>query len=448
MIFPLIQYINILTRDGKSLLFRNYGSSDVDRDLLAGFLNTFSDFMKEGSQSDIKSTSTNEFKYYYTIIEEIIIVVCTDLEDDDAKINSKITTIRVKFIDEFGELLKNSHWSGNRTIFSGFKKEIDDIILGAIKISIIGMGGCGKSDLVRLICGKDINLKYQPTINVDISTFNNTEIGVNRSIVLWDLAGQSNFKSLWKSLLESTDIALLVLDSTFENVNKSQKILCDLLNECHKNILVIGIANNQDMPNRLPPKFIEKILSDGIDPPIKVYGMVASNPIYREKILAILRDSINKISNGFKPKYRLKDRTSLRKKPRTIKPYKIKRATEKITKKRKGVPFFPEPYCYNCGSTDIRSPTFIESRRYYHPSTIICRRCGGVVRKDILEVEKKVLVVKKLGTKVCPICSTSLRNIKSVEDKSKILGYLGHLPLYAIKLVCKKCGHEKTWNFQ
>ncbi|GAH76888.1 unnamed protein product, partial [marine sediment metagenome] len=60
----VIQYLNILTKDGKSLLFRNYGSSDVDRDLLAGFLSAFSGFMKEISQSDIKSTATDEFKYY------------------------------------------------------------------------------------------------------------------------------------------------------------------------------------------------------------------------------------------------------------------------------------------------------------------------------------------------------------------------------------------------
>ena len=130
----VIQYLNILTKDGKSLLFRNYGSSDVDRDLLAGFLSAFSGFMKEISQSDIKSTATDEFKYYYTIIDTIIIVVCTDLEDDDATINSKITTIRVKFMDKFGELLKSGKWTGNRAIFTIFEKEIDDIILGAIKI--------------------------------------------------------------------------------------------------------------------------------------------------------------------------------------------------------------------------------------------------------------------------------------------------------------------------
>ena len=292
----MIQYLNILTKDGKSLLFRNYGSSEVDRDLLAGFLSAFSGFMKEISQSDIKSTATDEFKYYYTIIETIIIVVCTDLDDDDATINSKITTIRVKFMEKFGELLTSGKWTGNRAIFTSFEKEIDDIILGAIKVSIIGVGGVGKTTLLHLICGKDIDLEYVPTINVDITPFDGKELDVPRSIVLWDFAGQSNFRSLWKSLLDSTDIALIVLDSSFENVNYSKDIIRDILDKHYRDVLVIGIANKQDLPNRLTPKFCEMVLSQAErEPPIKVYGMVATKSIYREKILAILREAINKI---------------------------------------------------------------------------------------------------------------------------------------------------------
>jgi len=297
-VISVIQYLNILTKDGKSLLFRNYGSSDVDRDLLAGFLSAFSGFMKEISQSDIKSTATDEFKYYYTIIDTIIIVVCTDLEDDDATINSKITTIRVKFMNKFGELLKSGKWTGNRAIFTIFEKEIDDIILGAIKISIIGVGGVGKTTLLHLICGKDIDLEYIPTINVDITPFDGDGLDVPRSVVLWDFAGQSNFRSLWKSLLDSTDIALIVLDSSFENVNYSKNIIRDILDKHYRDVLVIGIANKQDMPNRLTPEFCEKVLSQAErEPPIKVYGMVAINAVYREKILAILREAINKITH-------------------------------------------------------------------------------------------------------------------------------------------------------
>lgn len=291
----IIQYINILTRDGKSLLFRNYGSSDVDRDLLAGFLSAFSGFMKEISQSDIRSTATDEFKYYYTIIDEIIIVVCTDLEDDDATINSKITTIKTRFIENYGEVLTTGSWSGNRTIFRDFERIIDDTILGAFKVCIIGAGGVGKTTLLHLICGEDIDLEYVPTINVDITSYDGFD-DIPRSIVFWDLAGQEYFRSLWKSLLDSTDIALLVLDSSFENVNESKEIIRDVLDKYYKGTLVIGIANKQDLSNRLTPEFCERILAKADRyPPIKVHGMVAINSVYREKIHAILREAINKI---------------------------------------------------------------------------------------------------------------------------------------------------------
>lgn len=292
MIFTLIQYINFLTREGKSLLFRNYGSSDVDREILEVVLNS----MKEKKQSEIKSTITDKFKYFYTTIYEILMVVCTDLEEDDAVVNSKIITIREKFVEKYGELLKSSEWAENRKKFTKTTRKIDDIILGSIKVSIIGLGGVGKRDLVKLICGSDVNLEYHPTINVDITNYNGKEIGANRSIVLWDFAGQSNFRSLWSSLLENTDIVLLVLDSSYESLKPTIDILRDIMNTYFKDKLIIGIANKQNMPNRLTPKFIEKMLSEtGIEPPIQVHGMVATNPAYREKIHAILRDAIDKI---------------------------------------------------------------------------------------------------------------------------------------------------------
>jgi len=285
-----------MLKDGKSLFFRNYGDTEIDRDLLSGFLSAFSGFIKEISQSEIKSTATEAFKYFYTIIGSLIIVVCTDLEDDDAYVNSKINSIRAKFLDEYGIIVESGSWGGDRSVFNGFEKAIDNIVLGAVKVSIIGYGGVGKTTLLHLICGKDIDLEYIPTITADIANYEDAELG-NLPVIFWDFAGQKQFHSLWRSLLEGTQIALLILDSTFENLNVSKEIIHDILDKYYKDALVIGIANKQDLPNRLTPEFCEKILSQpgSLPSPIKVHGMIAINQNYREKIIAILKEAINQI---------------------------------------------------------------------------------------------------------------------------------------------------------
>jgi GTPase SAR1 family protein len=131
---------------------------------------------------------------------------------------------------------------------------------------------------------------------VDITNYDGAELGVNRTIMLWDFAGQSNYRTLWKSLLASTDIVLLVLDSSYESLKPTKEIINDILERHYKDTLVIGIANKQDLPNRLTPKFCERILSEiKRDPPIQVYGMIAINSIYQKKIHAILSDAINKV---------------------------------------------------------------------------------------------------------------------------------------------------------
>ncbi|HMF32407.1 MAG TPA: hypothetical protein VKK79_13380, partial [Candidatus Lokiarchaeia archaeon] len=77
---------------------------------------------------------------------------------------------------------------------------------------------------------------------------------------------------------------------------------------------------------------------------------------------------------------------------------------------------------------------------------------GALTDKDA-QIEEKDAKIKELEPPapsaadfgleqriVCPMCQG--HEIKSVEDKTRVLSYVGHVPLYAKKNVCKRCGYE------
>lgn len=283
----MIQHVNILTTNGKSILFREYGSTKIDRDLLAGFLSAFSGFMMEISQSEIKSTVTENAKFIYNMQQNIIVVICTDINDTEDEIFPKLEEIQNKFLDRYVDIINSGEWTGERNYFNDFIPTIDDIVLGPIKISILGYASVGKTTITQLIVGKDVNLEYVPTITADIARFD--QLGT-REVVLWDFAGQIQYTTLWNSLLRGTKIVLLVTNSTYQNVLATKKILDEYISKNKDEIKVIGIANKQDLPNRLTPHFVEKILK------VPTYSMVAINPDFRIVILEILRDLIDEIN--------------------------------------------------------------------------------------------------------------------------------------------------------
>ncbi len=288
----MIQHLSILTSEGKNILWREYGAIKIDHDLLSGFLSAFSGFFKEIAQSEIKSTQTEKNKYFFKLIEhpKLIIAICTDLEDDNDFVIRKLEEIIQEFEKQYGDRIPDFVEDGNRSVFQGFMETIDRIVLGPIKVSIIGFGGVGKTSLLRLICGEEVNLEYQPTITADIANYNELDTKGKRNIVLWDFAGQIQYSDLWRSLLKGTRIALLVTDSSFTNVKESKKIITDLVQKYYRDCKIIGIANKQDLDNRLTPEFVEKLLG------IPTHGMIAINSNHRSKILEILKDIISKVN--------------------------------------------------------------------------------------------------------------------------------------------------------
>lgn len=67
------------------------------------------------------------------------------------------------------------------------------------------------------------------------------------------------------------------------------------------------------------------------------------------------------------------------------------------------------------------------------------------LKAKLIVLEPPEILTDDVTTEVrvkCVNCGAVGKDIKVVEDKSKILSYMGNIPMYAKKHVCKKCGFE------
>jgi small GTP-binding protein len=149
------------------------------------------------------------------------------------------------------------------------------------KICFIGEGGVGKTSLLSLLQGRDVPYKRIPTVGLEVedSLLN----GKNCSV--WDLGGQKRFKFMWQDFLRGAGLAVIVCDSTEENVEKTKKIYDRF--ERSLGTKIIAIANKQDLPNAMSAQEIQKKLGG-----LKTYGMSAIRPELRKRMKEILEYEI------------------------------------------------------------------------------------------------------------------------------------------------------------
>jgi len=149
------------------------------------------------------------------------------------------------------------------------------------KICFLGAGGVGKSSLISLLQGRDIPRERVPTVGLDIEEM--YCLGLKTSI--WDFGGQERFKFMWQDFLRGAGLAVLVCDSTEENVRKTKEIY-----ERFSRFLgskVIAIANKQDLPGALKAEEVQKRLG------LRTYGMSAIRRELRERMKQILEYEIS-----------------------------------------------------------------------------------------------------------------------------------------------------------
>lgn len=150
------------------------------------------------------------------------------------------------------------------------------------KICFLGEGGVGKTSLVSLLQGKKIKKERNPTVGLEVDD----SILNGKRCSIWDLGGQERFRFMWQDFLKGTGLAVLVTDSTEENVQKTKEIY-ERFSRC-LSAKIIAIANKQDLPGALDADIVQKRLGG-----IKTYEMSAIRKELRDRIKQILEFEIN-----------------------------------------------------------------------------------------------------------------------------------------------------------
>ncbi|MFX0170083.1 MAG: ADP-ribosylation factor-like protein [Candidatus Hodarchaeota archaeon] len=196
-----------------------------------------------------------------TLIEEIngtkligkplgrgIVVLSADSAAGDATLREKLD--RVTY--EFRRVISHE------IAYDDFIDRVDDYVTTTCKISIIGYGGVGKTDIVTLLNGGVPPTEYTPTIAIDIQRIEDFRIGT-LEISTWDFPSLARFRKLWELYFRGSRIILLVTDSTLENVQKSKNII-DFIRRKNIAAQVLAIAYRQDRPGALSLNLVQRFL--------------------------------------------------------------------------------------------------------------------------------------------------------------------------------------------
>ncbi len=129
----------------------------------------------------------------------------------------------------------------------------------AFKLILGGDGAVGKTSLVHRFVENTFAKDYKSTIGTSIMkkecTFKELESTVR--FVIWDLAGQSQFKRVRKSYLANAEAGILVYDVTNRKSYENIENWYNEINEASSNISLILVGNKIDLKDNREVKTTE-----------------------------------------------------------------------------------------------------------------------------------------------------------------------------------------------
>lgn len=120
----MIHNVWILNTNGICLLDRNYSNTDVDRNLVAGFVSAIESFSKKLTQRDVDSIVMGDIRILYIVGEKIIVAIAIDSEDDEEEIRRKVEALQRTFV----KMYENKIHLTEVDVFKDFSKIIDMVL--------------------------------------------------------------------------------------------------------------------------------------------------------------------------------------------------------------------------------------------------------------------------------------------------------------------------------
>ncbi len=264
------------------------GDTDIDYDLVSGFLTAISSIAKEIGGGEIRSLNFRNFNFIYTRDDEnlCMFIIVTDIDDPEEDTRDKLELLKTEFINRFHNELKN--WDCETRKFEVFDEFVEERIFIPPKILLVGEEGVGKSTIMSLFPGETI-LELDDDLNeiiqkpVTLSNLKRINECILREIDLKELIDNSK---IYRSLLDSFDIICIVTNSGASNLGRTQRLFSQLEKKVKKADFYM-IANFQDLQNTsYEPEKVQEMFG------IKTYGFCAIKREAKEIIYEIFTEMI------------------------------------------------------------------------------------------------------------------------------------------------------------
>ena len=123
----MIHNLYIIKQNGICIFHEKFGSLEEDPQSIAGFLTAMSMFSKSIIGEEIKTISTNRFKFVFKTDRKFLFVTFVDKNDKSSNTSQLLDNIKKMFYFRFPEAESDCK-SGNLRPFEKFKFDLEDII--------------------------------------------------------------------------------------------------------------------------------------------------------------------------------------------------------------------------------------------------------------------------------------------------------------------------------